>query len=111
MKKVEKINNKEEQRHIETEEADSKMEENRNNEYYKQFDNRSEEITKDKRGIAYKKEGERRSERWDKETSSEENEVNTTDEDRQEAKETTTQKIPEGLNSEQEAIKCLATKI
>ncbi|XP_024891611.1 uncharacterized protein LOC112467292 [Temnothorax curvispinosus] len=41
--------------------------------YYKQFDNRSEEITKDRRGIALKK-AERQSESWDKETSKEESE-------------------------------------
>lgn len=36
-------------------EANNKKEENRNNTYYKQFNHRRKEITKDKRGIAYKR--------------------------------------------------------
>lgn len=49
--------------------------------------------------------------RWENKTSSEENEMNTTDKDRQEMRKILTQKSSEGLQKEQESIKNLVTKL
>ncbi|XP_071577368.1 uncharacterized protein [Temnothorax nylanderi] len=82
-----------------------------NNEYYRQFDNRSEEITKEKRGLAYNQDMKRGEERWDAEVSDNENETETTEEEVQDNGAEPVQKIPAGLNREQDIILNLAAKL
>lgn len=79
----------------------------RNKEYYKQFNTREEEITKNKRGVVVRqdKTAEPHEEDWGREDSKDETET-----DQQGRKEESTQKIPPGLNTEQEIIISLAAK-
>ncbi|XP_024880060.1 uncharacterized protein LOC112459919 [Temnothorax curvispinosus] len=82
---------------------------NKQENYYKQFDNRREEITKDKKGIALKQ-VEKQPERWDKETSEKESENNTPEEERQGQREEEIN-IPVGMNRDRDIITSLAAKL
>ncbi|XP_071643736.1 uncharacterized protein [Temnothorax longispinosus] len=82
---------------------------NKQENYYKQFDNRREEITKDKRGIALKQ-VEKQPDGWDKETSEEESDNNTPEEERQGQREEEVN-IPVGLNRDRDIITSLAAKL
>ncbi|XP_071582149.1 uncharacterized protein [Temnothorax nylanderi] len=87
--------------------CNTNKEENRNYKYYKQFNNRLGEITKDKRGIAYNNENRRQEDSWDCESSEEEIGVETAEEDRQDI----SGEIAAGFNGEQEIIMKLAAKL
>lgn len=79
---------------------------NRNKEYYKQFNTREEEITKDNRGVAVRQNEEQHEEDWDREVSGDEMETN-----QQQRKEELAQKTLPGVNMDQEIIINLAAKL
>ncbi|XP_071578361.1 uncharacterized protein [Temnothorax nylanderi] len=79
--------------------SDRHMRDKDKNCYYRRFNNREEEVTKDKRGLAIRqghedKEAKQREETWESEVSEEEVDVHP-----QGRRESLTQKIPPGLNT------------